>query len=129
MDSKVLLGLCLLSFSCFAEPWLVPPAALKGLKNPVAASARPASVERGRALYVKECASCHGEQGKGDGPDGMYFTTPPSDLTSASVTKQSDAELFVKITQGRGDMNGYEKTFTPSQRWDLVNATRALSKK
>jgi mono/diheme cytochrome c family protein len=67
--------------------WTVAPAALKDLKNPVAAADLPASIERGRALYGKECASCHGPQGKGDGPDGLYFTTPPSNLTSATVTK------------------------------------------
>ena len=109
-----------------ATPWTVPPAALKDVKNPVAAADLPASIERGRALYGKECASCHGAKGQGDGPDGLYFTTPPSNLTAPAVTRQSDAELFVKLTQGRGDMKSYEKVYDAAQRWDLVNAVRAL---
>jgi nitrate reductase alpha subunit len=45
----------------------------------------PESVAQGRAAYVKVCASCHGDQGKGDGvqdqknSDGM--PTRPRDLT------------------------------------------------
>ncbi|MDP1821632.1 MAG: cytochrome c [Archangium sp.] len=106
--------------------WKVPPAALKGVKNPVPAVAKAASVERGQVLYAKECSSCHGALGKGDGPDGMYFTTPPSDLTAPTVKQQSDAELFVKLTQGRGDMKSYEKVLDAAQRWDLINAVRAM---
>ena len=109
-----------------APVWTIAPAALKDVKNPVAPADLAASVERGRALYGKECASCHGPKGLGDGPDGLYFTTPPSNLTAPAVLKQSDAELFVKITQGRGDMKAYEKVYDAAQRWDLVNAVRAL---
>jgi SOS response regulatory protein OraA/RecX len=56
----------------------------------------------------------------------MYFTTAPSDLTAAAVKQQSDAELFVKLAQGRGDMKGYEKVLDVSQRWDLINAVRVM---
>ena len=47
-----------------ATPWEVPAAALKGLKNPVAPKQLAASIERGRTLYAKECAGCHGPAGK-----------------------------------------------------------------
>lgn len=121
-----ILLLCGLASAALAEPWTVPASALKGLKNPVAAKDKAASVERGKALFAKECAGCHGETGKGDGPDAAYFNTAPADLASAPVTKQSDAELFVKITQGKGDMKAYEKQLDAAKRWDLVNAVRAL---
>ena len=109
-----------------STPWLIPAAELNGVKNPVAAAQKKASTERGQALYVKECTGCHGPTGKGDGPDGMYFTTAPSDLTAKGAQGQSDAVLFMKLTQGRGDMKGYEKVYDAAQRWDLVNAVRAL---
>lgn len=117
MPPILLLALC-------AAPWTIAPAELKGLKNPSAKQA--ASVTRGQALYVKECAGCHGEQGKGDGPDGAYFTTAPSDLTTRAVQDQGDAVLFLKLTRGRGDMKAYEMVYDAAQRWDLVNAVRAL---
>ena len=120
--------LFLLSAVVLAEPaaWVLDAKALKGVVNPVSAAKRAASIERGQALYAKECSSCHGALGKGDGPDGLYFTTRPSDLTAPTVTKQSDAVLFVKLGQGRGDMKAYEKVYDATQRWDLVNAMRAL---
>jgi mono/diheme cytochrome c family protein len=110
-------------------PWEVPPAAIQGLKNPVPAKLLAASLERGRALYAKECAGCHGAEGRGDGPDGLYFSTKPSDLTTAEVKKQSDAVLFFKLAQGRGDMKAYEKVYDAPTRWDLINAVRALAVK
>ncbi len=130
MKTPALLAACVscLAVTALADtaPWKIPPAALKGVKNPVAAKDKAASVERGKALYAKECAGCHGDTGKGDGPDAAYFNTAPKDLSSDEVTKQSDAELFVKITQGKGDMKATEKLFDAKQRWDLVNAVRAL---
>lgn len=40
----------------------------------------PAQIERGQELYAQSCASCHGEQGRGDGPDAegalMDFSDP-----------------------------------------------------
>ena len=109
-----------------STPWTLAPEALAGVKNPVPAAQKKASAERGHALYVKECAGCHGELGKGDGPDGAYFTTAPSDLTSKAVQGQSDAVLFVKLTRGRGDMKAYEQTYDAAQRWDLINLVRSM---
>lgn len=108
------------------EPWKIPPAELKGVKNPVAKPALAASAARGAALYKQHCASCHGETGKGDGPDGAYYTPLPSDLTAQAVVRQPDAELFVKITRGRGDMERFDKKLDAAQRWDAVNFVRTL---
>ncbi len=106
-----------------AEPWVLTAADLKGIKNPVAKAARAASVSKGAEVYKAECASCHGDTGKGDGADGAYFLPPPSNLTNA---KQSDTELFVKITKGRGNMTAYEKKLDVAQRWDVVNFVKTL---
>ena len=35
----------------------------------------------GAQLFVSLCASCHGEQARGDGPVAPLLVTPPSDLT------------------------------------------------
>ncbi len=34
----------------------------------------------GRRIYDLECAQCHGAQGRGDGPAGLFLDTPPTDL-------------------------------------------------
>ena len=35
----------------------------------------------GLTLYLRHCASCHGESGRGDGPVAHSLVTPPTDLT------------------------------------------------
>jgi mono/diheme cytochrome c family protein len=37
---------------------------------------------RGGDLYRRYCASCHGVEGRGDGPLGCCMSPPPSDLTT-----------------------------------------------
>lgn len=38
-------------------------------------------VSEGRGLFVRHCASCHGAQGRGDGPIAGDLRTKPADLT------------------------------------------------
>ncbi len=39
----------------------------------------------GRALYLENCASCHGADAKGDGLAARNLTVPPPDLTTLSA--------------------------------------------
>lgn len=41
-------------------------------------------VDFGQREYLSNCASCHGEKGKGDGAMRAFLTTVPSDLTTLS---------------------------------------------
>src|SRR5258708_26642920 len=41
------------------------------------------AVRAGHALYTQQCASCHGDQGKGDGPGSAQATVTPYDFTRA----------------------------------------------
>ena len=36
----------------------------------------------GQTLYLRHCASCHGESGRGDGPVAASLRRPPADLTA-----------------------------------------------
>ncbi len=38
----------------------------------------------GKEIFLTRCASCHGEDGKGDGPAASALKVPPSDLTKIS---------------------------------------------
>jgi Crp-like helix-turn-helix domain/Cytochrome c len=46
--------------------------------------ARQANTASGKETFVKYCASCHGEDGKGNGPAAIALKPPPSDLTTLS---------------------------------------------
>ena len=59
------------------EPWTAPDAATKKT-NPIASDAT--SIAAGKAIFEKECLSCHGPAGKGDGPAAEALDKPPRDL-------------------------------------------------
>jgi mono/diheme cytochrome c family protein len=44
-----------------------------------------ALVAGGKDLFLRRCASCHGESGKGDGPTASALKNPPADLTTISL--------------------------------------------
>lgn len=56
---------------------------------------------KGKTLYEKLCAACHGSEGKGDGPAGKVLVPPAADFTSAASKKKSVAELQRIIEQGK----------------------------
>lgn len=109
-----------------SAPWEAPARAARK-KNPVPADDK--SLAAGKEVYIKECASCHGEAGKGNGPAAKDLTTPPGDLSSPKMTQQTDGALFWKITEGRKPMPTYEKMLSEEQRWQVINYVRTLAPK
>lgn len=49
------------------------------------------SAANGKQMYVSYCASCHGANGKGDGPVAASLKMPPADLTLLS--KNNDGKF------------------------------------
>lgn len=63
----------------------------------------PAQVD-GRELYLRKCAMCHGNQGKGDGPSSRAYARV-ADLTDPALHKRRDARQFkAVIKNGIGQM-------------------------
>lgn len=48
-------------------------------------SRAPDTSDAGRTWYVRACASCHGVDGRGDGPVAAVLTVPPTDLTTLAA--------------------------------------------
>jgi mono/diheme cytochrome c family protein len=83
-----------------------------GAAKTAAPTAVSANLEQGKALYKINCASCHGESGKGDGPAAGVLKPPPRDHTdSAYMSTLSDDEIFRVIKMG-GALKG--KPLMPS---------------
>jgi mono/diheme cytochrome c family protein len=75
-------------------------------------SVSPAVLEQGKTLYQKNCAGCHGETGKGDGPGAGIFKPPPRDHTDrAYMSTLTDKQMADVIKMG-GAMKG--KPLMPS---------------
>ena len=107
------------------KPWVVP-ANFKSMKNPVAVG--DASTKAGLALYTKNCASCHGKAGLGDGVKARALKTFPGDFSKAEYQAQSDGDHFYKTKFGRGEMPKYEGKLTYADIWNMVNYMRTFKK-
>lgn len=107
----------------FAQgPWVAPPEA-KATKNPVK------GVGNAKKSVETNCVSCHGPGGKGDGPAAAALPPPkPANWTSAAVQKETDGELFWKMSNGRGAMPPW-KHLPEQERWEIVNYIRTLKGK
>ena len=104
-----------------------PSADAATLKNPVPANA--ASLAEGKLLFTKQCASCHGALGKGDGKAGAALKPPPADLSDAAWKNGStDGEIFAIIRDGvkETSMRGFAGRMTSRELWTVVNYVRGL---
>jgi mono/diheme cytochrome c family protein len=107
------------------RPWTVPEEA-KQVKNPVQPS--EAALQSARSVYSEKCASCHGDTGKGDGPDASSHDPAPSDFTDTKrISAVTDGELFYKITEGHKPMPSFKKRLTEEQRWRMVLLIRSFA--
>ncbi|PYM61965.1 MAG: cytochrome c class I [Candidatus Rokuibacteriota bacterium] len=103
-------------------PWVAPPEA-KSLKNPVK------GVGDAKKVVETNCVTCHGASGHGDGPAAAALPPPkPANWTSVAVQKQTDGEIFWKISNGRGAMPPW-KHLPEKERWEVVNYIRSLKGK
>lgn len=112
-----------LSVQVFAEEWLVP-ADQKNKINPQEYNL--ANVNKGKDLYVKNCKSCHGDPGKNN---TLPLVPPPVDITSEKMQKNTEGELYYKITNGRGAMPQFKATISDDDRWRIVNYISNFSPK
>src|ERR1035437_6890954 len=107
------------------KEWVVPESAKK-TKNPTKVTDE--NLKTGKALYVKNCKSCHGTEGKGDGSKSKELNTPCGDFTEKSFQSQTDGTIFYKIKEGRDDMPSFKKKITDEEDiWSIVNYLRTLT--
>ena len=108
-----------------AAAWKAPAESAKKI-NPVASS--PEALKAGKKIFTRQCLSCHGALGKGDGAAAADLAVKPRDLTAPAVLTQTDGELFWKITTGRKPMTAFETLLTEEQRWQVILYIRTLKK-
>lgn len=104
------------------------PAKGAEIKNPVPAT--PESIKAGKLTYLRQCAQCHGQTGKGDG-GGSVAGGKPSDLTDAKWDHGgSDGEIYTTLHDGTSpDMVGYGGRINENDLWNLVNFILSIGPK
>tara|TARA_B100001750_G_scaffold164597_1_gene133247 strand:+ start:4176 stop:4544 length:369 start_codon:yes stop_codon:yes gene_type:complete len=109
-------------FFCFAQlDWVVPEKE-KIIKNPYSEE----SFEDGKKIYGVYCWTCHGKNGDGKGPASLNLKPAPIDFRSIVFNKQTDGEIFYKLSNGRNMMMPYKHSLSEKQRWILVNYLRTF---
>jgi mono/diheme cytochrome c family protein len=84
------------------------------------------SIVAGEALFLQNCSSCHGPDGRGDGHAAKDLQPPPADLTAGHIYAHSDGDLFWWITHGIGNaMPAFGATLEPTGRWNLIDFIHA----
>lgn len=68
----LLAACCLAASFCLASPW----------QESEEIEVTPEMLELGEDVYGEQCRSCHGQEGKGDGPASRFLDPKPRDLTS-----------------------------------------------
>ncbi len=99
-------------------------AVVTGLINPVSPTDR--SLDRGRDLFLRFCAPCHGPDGSGVSAYILPAGYPPFPLISDRVRAFSDGYIYGMIRVGRGLMPGYGPRVAHFDRWHIVNYVRGL---
>ncbi len=104
------------------------PAELRRMHNPVALS--PDVLAEARGHFADHCASCHGNDGKGETQIGQRLYPRAPDMTLPATQTLSDGELFAIIENGirLTGMPGWGEGTAESGygSWTLVHFIRHL---
>jgi copper transport protein len=98
------------------------------LRNPVPVT--PASLERGKEIYFASgCPTCHGDEGRGDGPMGLVLQPRPADFRIHMAAGHTDGQLFDWISNGypASAMPAFRDTIPEQDRWYLINFIRTFA--
>lgn len=99
--------------------------AAKLLTNPLTLNDQV--LEEGKVLYTSYCASCHGENGQGDGKVGGVYKGVPA-YNKGRVALVSGGHIFHTITHGKGRMWPHGSQINLVDRWKIVHYVQTLQK-
>ena len=85
----------------------------------------PEVVQKGSVVFAKNCQSCHGIPGKAN---WAKITPEPGDPATDKFAKNTDGELFYKISNGRGAMPQFRNILGEEERWDVIAYMRSFHK-
>ncbi len=116
------------------DEWPTPPAGYTGKASRKWGNA--AAIQRGRALYQKNCLSCHGASGTGNGPVAASLPHAPADLTHHFHRRpgKGDDYLFWRVSEGgavepfrgmQSTMPAFKSLLSEDDRWDVLSYVHA----
>lgn len=99
------------------------PAPYAEARNPLKPTAT--NLAAGKALFIEQCASCHGRTGKGDGEAGRDLKPPPPTLNGiAQMPMAQDGYLLWSIVEGgeklETAMPAFKDVLNRKQQWQVI---------
>ncbi|MFQ5449619.1 MAG: c-type cytochrome [Nitrospinaceae bacterium] len=91
-------------------------------------------IKKGKSLFLKYCAPCHGVGGDGDGFNAKYLDKEPAELSDEDfISKKTNEQIFRIIKMGGAGvkkshlMPVFGNTFSEAELWSLVAYVRNLA--
>ena len=87
------------------------------------------SLEVGRRIYVRDCASCHGADGRADVDAARILNPPPRNLVDPiGMARLDDGRVYLAIHRGRPGtaMGGWGELLAPIEIIDVMRYIRTL---
>jgi mono/diheme cytochrome c family protein len=99
------------------------PVEYAGKTNPFGAEVASTGAE----IFKTNCAACHGDTGRGDGPAGASLVPAPKNLAELQ-TQVGDDYLFWRINTGKQgtSMVSWKGILTEEQIWQIISFLRTL---
>jgi mono/diheme cytochrome c family protein len=102
------------------EPWTVPD---DQHSEAAPFAFTPETVAKGAGIFAKNCQSCHGIPTKGNWAN---IKPVPGDPASEKFRKNTDGDMFYKISSGRGPMPQFRNILSEEDRWDVISYIRSF---
>jgi mono/diheme cytochrome c family protein len=109
---------------------------MNGLPRPYALAHDPlpdtrAKLGRGATVFNSHCASCHGWNGQGTGPEAFALVPAPADLEWLwnKPKSKSESYMYWSIAEGGrqfdSDMPAFKSTLSKKDIWSVIAYVRA----
>jgi high-affinity iron transporter len=93
-------------------------------------SAAAGDAAKGKSIYQSKCVTCHGAEGKGDGPIGAKLKPPAGNFSSPESKKKPPEELQKIIENGvpKTAMVAWSKQLNETEIQDVLAYVLTLRK-
>jgi mono/diheme cytochrome c family protein len=79
-------------------------------------------IQAGQALYLVQCAMCHGPDGSGGLPQTPDFTSAEVNVTLTT----EPGRFFCSVSEGKGVMPAFGSALTEDERWQVLTYMGSL---
>ncbi len=80
------------------------------------------TINRGKEIYLTQCAACHGLEARGRGRLALRRRPPPS------IAGAKPKRIIKALRQGHGTMPNFARTLPGDEQWRLVEYLQTLKK-